>query len=294
MLGLWPGYLALPAAYLLHGRPSSFMFIFYVDESGSPHSHNEPLQNGQTPLFVLASLAFQAEEWRALDREYLSLKTRFFQDEIRKRRPEQHEIKGKDLIGPHNKTSRRRHAFAQLALKLCSQHHARGFALIFKKSPTEPISPTSLYTMALQYLVERFNCFLDETTRGYTLGIKRQHGYGIIVADTRLNNLDLNVAISHLSFIFGNPIGQRCTSVIEAPTFAFSQLSVGLQLTDIFAGFIYAREFFRHCHGIQGGHDYSHLSYFHGFAERLEFKSEEAYDGHRVHGYRYINLSELP
>lgn len=268
------------------------MFIFYVDESGSPHLHQEPLRNGQTPLFVLASLAFQGDQWRDLDRAYLNLKTKFFQDEIANKRPEQHEIKGKDLIGPHNKNSRRRHAFARLVLKLCIRHQARGFALIFKKSPTEPTSPTSLYTMALQYLVERFHCFLDETTRGYTIGLKRQHGEGLIVADSRMNNLDFNVAKSHLSFIFGHPIGQRCQTVIEAPTFTFSQLSVGLQLTDIFASYIYARECFRHCQTIQGMHDYSHLAYFNEFAEKLQFKSEQMYEGYRILGYRYINLSE--
>jgi hypothetical protein len=178
------------------------MFIFYVDESGSPHHHDEPLKNGQTPLFVLASLAFQADEWRQLDRDYLRLKTEFFQDELRNnKRPEQHEIKGTALIGPHNKTSRRRHAFAKRALKLCLEHHARGFAVTFKKNPHEPMSPTSMYTMALQQLVNRFHCFMDETTRGVTIGLAQQRGrgQGIIVADSRLNNLDLNVAISHLS-----------------------------------------------------------------------------------------------
>jgi hypothetical protein len=268
------------------------MFIFYVDESGSPHQHNEPLQNGQTPIFVLASLAFQAEKWRHLDREYLSLKSKFFPDELKNKRAEQHEIKGTSLISPHNKTSRRRHAFANLVFKLCIDHHARGFAVIFRKNSTQPVSPTSMYTMALQYLVERFHCFLDETTRGYTIGIKRQHAQGIIVADSRLNNLDLNVAISHLSFIFGHPIGQKCTSVVEAPTFTFSQLSVGVQLTDIFASYVYARAYLRHCSKIEGAHDYSHLAYFNRFHDKIEFWSDQSYDDWRVRGCRYIDFSE--
>jgi hypothetical protein len=272
------------------------MFIFYVDESGSPHSHNEPLRNGETPLFVLASLAFQADEWRDLDREYLRLKTRFFQDELKKKRPEQHEIKGTALIGPHNRGSRRRHAFAHLAFKLCVQHRARGFAVIFRKNPVEPMSSTSMYTMALQHLVQRFHCFMDETTRGVTIGLPQQRGrgQGIIVADSRLNNLDLNVAISHLSFIFGNPAGQKCTSIVEAPTFTFSQLSVGIQLTDIFAAYIYARTYSRHCRTIENSVDYSHLAYFNNFATKLEFWSEESYDERRIRGFRYIDLSGSP
>lgn len=93
--------------------------------------------------------------------------------------------------------------------------------------------------MALQYLVERVNCFLQETSEGLTTGFQAQHSQGVLIADTRQNNLDLNVAVSHLSFIFGNPIGLTCLRVIEAPTFTFSQLSVGLQLTDIFAACMY-------------------------------------------------------
>ena len=292
MFGIRPKQFALPAAYPTWGRPSSFyMFIFYVDESGSPHAHSEPIANGETPLFVLAALAIQAEDWRQLDRAYLGLKTRFFQTEIGKRRPELYEVKGTTLIGPHNKSSRRRHAFAQQAFSLCLANKARGFAVILRKSATEPVNPTSMYTMALQYLVERFHCFMYETTCGLTSGIRRQHGQGIIIADARLNNLDLNVAVSHLSFMFGNETGRKCTSIIEAPTFTFSQLSVGLQLTDIFASFVYARSYVRNCSKMLGAHDYSHLNYFNPLADRLEFLSQESYDGRRVRGYRYIDLS---
>jgi hypothetical protein len=231
------------------------MYIFYVDESGSPQRHNEPLKNGQTPLFVLASLAFPAERWRTLDRAYRGLRARFFPDEIKDKRPELHEIKGTDLINPHNRTSQRRHAFARDVLALCRANQARAFAVIIKKSTVQPIPQTSMYTMALQYLIERFQCFLDETSDGLTVGLPKEDSHGVIIADSRLNNLDLNVALSHLSYVFGNPVGQKCTRMVEAPTFTFSQLSVGLQLTDIFAAFTYGRAYHRHCHGIAGGRD---------------------------------------
>ncbi|HYA43037.1 MAG TPA: DUF3800 domain-containing protein [Syntrophobacteraceae bacterium] len=268
------------------------MYIFYVDESGSPQGHEVPLKDGQTPIFVLACLAFQSERWRTLDRAYRNLKAKLFQDELRGRRPEQHEIKGTDLISPHNRTSKRRHAFAKNLFPLCQANQARGFAVIVKKSATQPLSQTSMYTMALQYLVERFQCFLDETNKGMTVGLATSDCNGVIIADSRLNNLDLNVAISHSSFIFGHSIGQKCTRIVEAPTFTFSQLSVGLQLTDIFAAYTYARAYRRHCHGIAGGKDYSHLDYFGEFADRMEFWSEAAYNGHKVRGCRFIDLSE--
>ncbi|MFQ5662568.1 MAG: DUF3800 domain-containing protein [Terriglobia bacterium] len=266
------------------------MFLFYVDESGSPRPHSEPLLNGQTPIFVLAALALHADQWRFVDRSYRALKVRFFQREIGTRRPEQYEVKGTELIGPHNRTSRRRHAFVRRVMRLCTQVQMKGFAVIFRKDPQNPTSSTSMYTMALQYLVERFNKFLEETCQGLTPGFNAQPSQGIIVADTRLNNLDLNVAVSHLTFIFGNPVGQQCQQMIEAPTFTFSQLSVGLQLTDIFTSCMYARAYRRHCHGIAGGFDYSHMAYFDRFAENLEFRSQLMYDGYYTRGYRFIGF----
>jgi hypothetical protein len=218
---------------------------------------------------------------------------RFFQDEIREgRRPELHEIKGTDIVGPHNRNSQRRHAFAKRALQLCQANQVRAFSVIIKKNATDPVSQISMYTMALQYLVERFQCFLDETSKGITVGLAAEDCHGIIVADSRLNNLDLNVAVSHLSYIFGTTNGQKCTRVIEAPNFTFSQLSVGLQLTDIFAAFTYGRAYRKHCHGIAGGRDYSHLDYFGEYADRLEYWSERAYNGHKVRGYRFIEHGE--
>jgi|SRR5208337_186607 len=268
------------------------MFLFYVDESGSPQHHVEPILNGQTPIFVLASLVFHADRWRTIDRLYRELKVRFFEKEIDSRSPEQYEVKGSELVGPHNRTSRRRHAFVRRAMDLCLRNDARGFAIIIRKNAANPTSAISMYTMALQYLVERFNCFLEETSEGLSPNFQPQHAQGVVIADTRLNNLDLNVAVSHLSFIFGNPIGQTCLRVIEAPTFTFSQLSVGLQLTDIFAACMYAESYRRHCRQIEGAFDYSHMQYFGNYADRLEFRSQKTHDGYRIRGYRFIDFSE--
>jgi hypothetical protein len=267
------------------------MFLLYVDESGSPHHHSEPLLSGQTPLFVLASLVFHADQWRVIDRLYLRLKSKFFAPEIGAGYPEQFEVKGTNLICPHNATSRRRHAFVREVMSLCIEKQGRGFAIIIRKNALNPTSATSMYTMALQYLVERLSCFLEETTQGITAGFEAQHSQGIVIADTRLNNLDLNVAVSHLSFIFGNPTGQQCVRVIEAPTFTFSQLSVGLQLTDIFAACMYARAYQRYCRAIPGACDYRHMSYFGSYGDNLEFRSQRASEPYPVRGYRYIDFS---
>jgi hypothetical protein len=169
-----------------------------------------------------------------------------------------------------------------------------GFSIVFKKSPIRPASKTSIYTMGLQYLVERFSPFLEETASGLTPGYDPQHAQGIIIADTRMRNLDLNVATSHLSFIFGHHIGQQCVRVIEAPTFTHSEISVGVQLTDIFGACLYARNYQRNCRTIQNALDYSHMAYTSDYLDSLEWRSQRAYNGFFIHGYRFIDHTTPP
>ncbi len=270
------------------------MFLIYADESGSPDRHTEPLVDGQTPVFVLASLAFHADAWRNVDRSYLDLKKKFFSAEMGKDRPELFEIKGSQLVRPGNRNNRRTHTFARRVLELCANNHMAGFAVIFKKNSINPTSKVSMYTMALQYLVERFSGFLEETSQGLTVGYAGQHAQGIIVADSRMRNLDLNVAISHLSFIFGNALGQRCVRVIEAPTFTHSELSVGIQLTDIFASCVYSRYYRRACRTIPKALDYSHMEYAEEFLDRLEWRAKSPANGYFLHGFRYLDHSVSP
>jgi hypothetical protein len=169
-----------------------------------------------------------------------------------------------------------------------------GFAVAFKKNAAHPTSKTSMYTMALQYLVERFNGFLEETSQGVTPGFPAQHAQGIIVADTRMRNLDLNVATSHSSYIFGHPVGQQCTRVIEAPTFTHSELSVGIQLTDIFAACLYARFYQRECAGVAGALDYSHMAYVDDYLDRMEWHAKQPMRGFLLRGFRFLDHSVPP
>lgn len=270
------------------------MFVFYVDEGGSPNSHSEPLQDGQTPLFVIASLAFQADCWRSLDRAYRDLKSKFLRKEIGNRRPEQYEVKGSDIVRPSNATSRRRHTFMRHALTLCQDNNAAGFAVVFKKDPLSPTSKTSLYNMGMQYVVERFSRFLEETSEGVTPGFTAYNAQGMIVADSRMKNLDMNVALSHLSFIFGHSIGKTCKRVIEAPTFTYSQLSVGVQLTDLFASALYAQYYRRMCSTIPKALDYSHMTYVEDFTKKLQWQAQKPYQGYTLRGYRILDHSVPP
>jgi hypothetical protein len=276
-------------------RNLKIMFLIYVDEAGSSDPHKEPLIAGQTPLFVIASLAFQADEWRKLDREYRDLKVKFFKTEIGSNRPEQYEVKGSDLTRPSNRHSRRRHTFLRHALQLCLDHNATGFAVVFRKGPLKPTAKASLYNMGMQYAVERFGYFMDEVSAGVDERFPARDCRGIIIADSRMRNLDRNVAISHLSYVFGHSVGKQATRIVEAPTFTFSDLSVGIQLTDIFASAIYAKFYQRMCaKTVPGAIDYSHMQYADEYTDQLQWRARRPWDGYYVRGYRIIDHSVPP
>lgn len=257
------------------------MFFLYVDEAGSPEGHHEPLLNGETPIFTLNCVSFGEDNWRHLDRDYVHLKRLFFAKEIGPRKAEFYEIKGNSLVKPHQKRSKRRHQFVREVLSLCMNYNATFFSIVFIKDPNKPTSKKSLYTMALQYLVERLQIFLEEQT---------QPENGIIIIDSRMHNLDLEVAESHLSFIFGHQTGRTCDKVLEAPLFADSRLTVGLQVTDIVGSCIYANFYQRNCMFVPGSLDYSHMAYAWQYLSTMEFKSVGLHEGFTKNGYRIIDF----
>jgi len=167
--------------------------------------------------------------------------------------------------------------------------------VVFKKSPLKPTAKVSIYNMALHYSVERFSHFLDELNEGLNPQFPPYNCQGIIIADSRMKNLDLNVAISHLSFIFGHLMGRTFERVIEAPTFTFSQLSVGIQLTDIFASCLYARYYQRMCaKTVPNALDYSHMQYADDYTDELQWTARKPWHGYYPRGYRIIDHSAGP
>ena len=236
--------------------------VFYIDEAGSPNEHHIPVRNGETPLFTLAAVAFPLEEWRTRDRDFLNLKRHYFPDRmhIEGKRDENVEIKGNELTAPRGASSTRKHAFLKSALSFISDHSGTCFAVSFFKNSVDPISARSLYTHALQIIVERFSAFISE-----------HGGYqnGILICDSRSKGLsgeqNLVVIKSHMSYIFGHCKGKTCTNILEAPLFADSKLCVGVQLADIFASVCYTNHYQHHLHSdtdrmAKGYLDYSHMA----------------------------------
>lgn len=258
--------------------------VVYIDEAGSPHSHKVPIQSGTTPIFTLAAIAFPLETWRERDRAFLGLKRKYFPDWLEgKKRDEYVEIKGNNIAAPRNKDSGRRHAFNQHLLNFIGNNNGKCFSVSYIKSPDNPVSGTSMYTSALQILVERISQYVAE------------HGYyenAILVIDSRmkgLQNHDGTVAKSHMSYIFGHQTGRNFINIMEAPMFADSRISSGIQIVDIFAANIYANTYHRYASGIDGAFDYSHMQKYWPTISSLEFKSETEVNGYRQFGYRVID-----
>lgn len=231
-----------PARGLCHS-----MLIHYVDESGDTSPHHEPIFDGETPLFCLSAIALRASDWRNCDRALWKLKCRYYLREIEQfsrataRRPEQYEVKGRDLVQPSHAKNRRGLIFIDQVLTLCQTYNARCFAAVWRKDAINPTQPQSIYTKSLQVLAERFHLYCQEAG-----------DQGIVVVDSRTRSLDLQVATSHLSYVFGHYTGRGLTRLIEAPMFADSCLSAGLQIADIVGGCLYGYYYRRRCSTVPG------------------------------------------
>lgn len=276
-------------AFLFPPKPTQVATcIFYVDEAGGADRHSLPISDTPTPIFTLSAIAFSLEQWRPRDRELLALKRHFFPDLLATttKRPEEWEAKGRSLIAPHNAESERRQAFIARILRYLVNYSATCFAVTFIKNPVRPMRPHNMYTQGLQLLVERFSKFITEHP---------DYEQGIMICDSRMKGIsgnDIAVARSHMSYIFGNENGMQCKNIVEAPLFADSRLTVGLQVADIVASIIYANHYHQYLHGNEGAIDYSHAVKYWERIDNLQFRSRKVYNGYKVSGIKVRDLRE--
>jgi len=259
--------------------------VIYVDEAGNPDSHREPLVSGETPLFTLTGVAFALAEWRLRDRAFLRLKRQFFPDMMGRpdKRDEEVEVKGRDLTSPRQRASARRREFNRRVLRFIDQSGGKAFAATFLKSAAIPMSSRSLYTKALQILVERISLYVAESTA---------FDQAILICDSRMkgvDGLDIEVARSHMSYIFGHATGRTFTNIVEAPLFADSRLTVGLQLADIVAANLYASQYNYYLQATPGALDYGHAAALWPLLEAIQFKSAGQVGGFQVFGFRVVD-----
>ena len=261
------------------------MYFFYIDESGSPHRHSEPLGNGETPIFCVTALALHSDRWRQFTRDYVHLKRQFFSQEIGEREAATYEVKGNSLTTPRNVASRRRQVFASRVFDRLASYDARLFSVIFLKSTVQPTAKASMYGMAVQYLAERFQAFLEELPGQET---------GLMILDSRVRSEDMLLAKSHLTYAFGHESGRTLDRIVEAPLFADSKLTTGLQLADIAGAFVYGYHYQQHCRTIGNAVDYSHLESWWPRVQQLEFRSRRSHMGRMLWGFRVLDHRKAP
>lgn len=269
-------------------------WALYLDESGDTDQHSLPLGEGQKPVFALGGVALPIKQWRHYDREYLALKLNFFKNEIdtSSKKAAIWEFKGNRAIGPRNANSDRLKTFVYKTLDLIKTYDGRLFCVSVLKCPNKPTAPQSIYTSAFQILAEKFNIFLKE-----------ENAQGIFIVDSRMahvapgRGLDYSVAVSLLSYVFGHKEGRELKQLIEAPLFADSGLTAGLQIADIIASQMYANMYVHHLskNGAdtkRGYLDYRHVRRYWPQLSELEFKSKNTYNGYQSFGFRMLDHRE--
>ena len=266
-------------------------WILYLDESGSTDPHQIPVLKGQTPVFTLAGLTLPCDRWREFDREYLYLKREFFRKETSQstQLDTGWEAKGNYLLAPRNSASERNRVFVERVIAMIARYDGRVMGVSFVKSVRQPMPRASMYTKAFQIIAERYNSFLRE-----------KNSSGLIIADSRMahlkkgGGLDYTVAISYLSYIFGNVEGRLLTKIMEAPLFADSKLTMGLQIADIIAMLVYTNAYRTkispYCKREDGFEDYSHTSHYYPLLQKVIYESIAADSaGGKMFGLRNID-----
>lgn len=196
------------------------MVLFYIDESGTG------IGKGQTPFFILTSIAIPATEWQAIDFEIAKLKRSL----IHWTAPEDFEIKGRDLRQGQNLFDKwhwpeRVKAFHEIA-ELIARINCRIFIVrVEKRHLPEHLSHEDMYRLAFWRLLEQTETVLeslDET--------------GLLMLDAR-SDLHSNVSDRRLVNAYREWIRMRKepTRLVELPWFGFSEFYAGLQLADFVA-----------------------------------------------------------
>lgn len=271
-------------------------WALYLDESGDVNSHHLPVKAGETPVFTLAGAALNLTDWRSFHREYNVLKWEFFRNEIEKssRNTAQWEFKGNRACAPRNAESSRIADFTHKTLGIVGDHGGKLFSVSFVKNHTTPTSGVTMYTKALQILAEAFDIFLRE---------KSPDAEGVIILDSRMAHcqkgagLDYIVAISLLTYILGNEQGRQLKRLQEAPLFADSSITIGVQIADIIAAIIYANTYRLQLSpdGLEreGGYlNYVHTKRYWAHLLSLRFQSQNAYQGWQKSGFRIFDHRE--
>lgn len=166
----------------------------------------------------------------------------------------------------------RRHVFGFLngVLDICEAFDAKIVGRVWIKAIGQPFDDVAVYTSSIQAICAYFHDYLA-----------RQNDLGIIIADSRVKQLNTQVAHSIFTQKFKSS-GDVYDRIVELPTFAHSDNHAGLQLCDYLVSAIITPLAVRaYCEGhLTGVHirpNYRHWPKFYGGRiEALQHRFQQA------------------
>jgi hypothetical protein len=203
--------------------------ICYIDESGNLKGLPAMPTDDDQPVFAMTGLVFDSAELRNIVNEFLLLKQLFFPG--LPYRSNQFldcvlsEIKGaeirKNLLRETRQKRRHARLFMGRVFSLIASHSGTIFSRIYVKALNRGMSHRSVYTAAMQGILENFDRYLASV-----------NDVGICIADSR--DFRQNVNASHSIFTRKYSAGSSNYSrIAELPVFGHSDNHVGLQLCDL-------------------------------------------------------------
>ena len=202
------------------------MKICFVDESGCTGALPSATSDIQ-PILVIGGVIIDYTRLNRVTEQVLQLKQRFYPSTSGSNRQYLagilEEVKGSELRKNACQSNRhRRHVFGFLngILDICEQNDAKLVGRIWVKGIGQPFDGMAVYTSSIQAICAYFHDYLA-----------RQNDLGIVIADSRLKQLNSPVAHSIFTQKFKSS-GDLYDRLIELPTFAHSDNHAGLQVAD--------------------------------------------------------------
>lgn len=204
------------------------MHICYFDEAGCVGKLPSANSN-VAPVLVIVGLAFDSRHLRSITLEFLKLKRKYFSG--LKTESDLHlswiktEIKGSEVrkhIASTGRNQRRaKERFLEEILDLLRRKEARIWGRVWIKGVGADFNGVAVYSSSVQSIYGTFQKYLTE-----------KNDYGCVIGDSR--EAQQNSKVAHSIFTKKYSVaGDEFDRIVELPSFAHSENTVGIQLTDL-------------------------------------------------------------
>lgn len=196
------------------------MYLFYVDESGSPYSYSPTNE-----FFIVATIIIEDSVWDELHNAMQSLKRKFFQGDL-----SLIEIKGSDIWNSKNSfvgfdDAKIDQFLSELFLIISNVNLRISSTVVRKQQFIFLDNGKDMLTEGWKYLLERFEMFL--TGEG-------QRQYGLVIMDSIDRDADRRKSMILDGFKMSGTGYVNLDHILEI-TFTDSVLKNVIQLTDVVA-----------------------------------------------------------